>query len=106
MRFKDAMSDCGVSDLPIEGYQFTWERGKGTDRWVEEKLDRVFVSDDWRDRFPTNTVQNLIAPSSDHSALYLQIRIWTPVARRSHFRFENSWLREKRCSEIVRECWQ
>lgn len=35
--FKDTMFDCGVSDLPIEGFQFTWERGKNTDRWVEER---------------------------------------------------------------------
>lgn len=69
-------------------------------------MDRVFVNDEWRDRFPTTTVQNLVAPSSDHSAIYFQIRIWRPVVRRARFRFENSWLREKRCSEIVRECWQ
>lgn len=104
--FKEAISDCGISDLPLQGYQFTWERSKGTNRWVEEKLDRVFVNNDWRVRFPSSCVHNLVASSSDHSALYLQINIWRPVTRRSRFRFENSWLRERRCSEIVQECWQ
>lgn len=103
--FKEAMFDCGVSDLPMEGHPFTWEKSKGTDRWVEEKLDRVFVCERWRDGFPTNKVQNLVAPTSDHSAIYFQVQIWKPVPCRVRFRFENSWLREKRCSEIVKDCW-
>lgn len=52
-----------------------------------------------------NNVQNLVAPTSDHSALFFQIQVWQPVTRKMCFRFENSWLREKRCSEIVKECW-
>lgn len=78
--FKDAMFDCGVSDLPLEGYPFTWERSKGTDRGVEELLDRVFVSDEWRNQFPVNKVQNLVAPSSDHSAIYFQVQVWKPIS--------------------------
>lgn len=69
-------------------------------------MDRVFVSDGWRELFPNNSVQNTVAPSSDHSALFFQIQIWRPIPRRTRFRFENAWLREKRCSEIVHDCWQ
>lgn len=102
--FKEAAFDCGISDLPLEGYPFTWERGTSIVRWVEEKLDRVFVNDRWRDQFPLCKVQNLVAPTSDHSALYFQVQVWRPATRRVRFRFENSWLREKRCGEIVNEC--
>ena len=28
--FRCAISDAGLSDLGMVGYQFTWERGRGT----------------------------------------------------------------------------
>lgn len=43
------------------------------------RLDRVFVNEGWRSMFPTNRVQNLVAPSSNHSALFLQVSVWRPV---------------------------
>lgn len=98
------MFDCGFSDLPLEGFPFTWERGRGTERWVQEKLDRVFVNEDWQGMFPMNKVQNLITPSRDHSAIYLEISMWRQVPHGNHFRFEIFWLKEERCSEIVAEC--
>lgn len=104
--FKEAIFDCGISDLPLEGHSFTWEESKGSERWVEEQLDRVFVCDRWRDCFQTSTVHNLVAPTSDHSALFFHVQVWRPVTRRAQFRFETSWLRERRCSEIVEDCWQ
>ncbi|KAL8147586.1 hypothetical protein AgCh_005052 [Apium graveolens] len=58
--FKEAIFDCGISDLPLE----------------------------------------------DHSALFFQVQVWRHVTRRARFRFENSWLRERRYSEIVEDCWQ
>ncbi|XP_074342053.1 uncharacterized protein LOC141679451 [Apium graveolens] len=97
---------CGISDLPMEGYPYTWERSRGTERWVQEKLDRVFVNEGCKSLFPTNKVYNLIAPSSDHSAIFLQVSVWRPVARNYKFRFENCWLRESRCSDIVAESWR
>lgn len=103
--FRDTMLESGVFNLPIEGSQFMCERRRGTHRWVQEKLDRVFVNEDWRSMFPTNRVQNLVAPSSDHSAPFLQVSVWRLVPRAFRFCFENSWLKEERCSEIVAECW-
>lgn len=104
--FRDTVFDCGLSDLPMEGYPFTWERGRGTSRWVQERLDRVFVNEDWRGKFAVHKVQNLVAPTSDHSAIFLQLSTWRPVPCGYHFRFENSWLREDRCSYIVATCWE
>lgn len=90
----------------MEGHPYTWEKSRGTTRWVEERLDRVFVNEDWRFLFPTNKVQNLIAPTSDHSSLFLQVSVWRPRTRGYRFRFENCWLREEGCSDIVMESWK
>lgn len=83
--FRDATLEAGISDLPMEGYPYTWERSRGTVRWVQERLDRVFVNEGWKLLFPTNKVQNLIAPSSDHSAIFLQVGVWRPISRRYRF---------------------
>ncbi|KAL9444583.1 hypothetical protein AB3S75_017718 [Citrus x aurantiifolia] len=45
--FQNAIADCQLIDLGVIGYQFTWERARGTDNWVEERLDRAFVSASW-----------------------------------------------------------
>lgn len=104
--FRDALFDCGISDLDMEGHPFTWEKSRGTERWVEERLDRVCVNDSWRSLFPLHKVVNLIAPTSDHSAIYLQVHVWRPVQRGCRFRFENAWLREEGCGKVVEDCWK
>ena len=42
--FSEALTDCGLSELELLGHQFTWERGRGTTAWVQERLDRSFAS--------------------------------------------------------------
>ena len=87
------MLDCGLIDIPFAGYPFTWERGKGTPNWVEEKLDRCLASDAWLNLFPQVKLLNLIAPVSDHSPILL--RTVGSIAKKRRFRkfqFENSWL--------------
>ncbi|XP_019175849.1 PREDICTED: uncharacterized protein LOC109171175 [Ipomoea nil] len=39
--FSEALEDCGLLSLPMIGYPYIWERGKGTVDWVEERLDRA-----------------------------------------------------------------
>lgn len=65
-----------------------------------------FVHEECRGIFPMNKVRNLVAPSSDHSAIILQVSVWRETPRGFRFRFENSWLKEDRYSEIVDKCWQ
>lgn len=36
-----------VVSLPMVGYPFTWERGRGTREWVDERLDRVVADLRW-----------------------------------------------------------
>ncbi|XP_019163090.1 PREDICTED: uncharacterized protein LOC109159433 [Ipomoea nil] len=45
--FGETLEDCGLIQIPMIGYQFTWEKGEGTEDWIEEKLDRVVATDEW-----------------------------------------------------------
>lgn len=47
--FGETLEECGLFQLPLRGYQFTWERGRGTTAWMEERLDKVVANAGWRD---------------------------------------------------------
>ena len=87
--FKEAVIDCGLMDIPLEGYPFTWERGKRTPPWVEEKLDRCLAFDAWLNLFPQVKLLNLIAPVSGHLPILLQTGGVIAKKRRSRkFKFK------------------
>ena len=64
----------------------------GTPRAVEERLDRSLANNAWFNIFPSASLDNLVAPASDHYLILLNCRL---VVRhqRAHcsFRYENAW---------------
>lgn len=38
--FTEAINDCRLIDLGSKCNKFTWEKSRGTERWVQERLDR------------------------------------------------------------------
>ncbi|XP_019157158.1 PREDICTED: uncharacterized protein LOC109153730 [Ipomoea nil] len=45
--FGETLDGCGLIQLPMWGHQFTWEKSRGTDNWIEERLDKVLATADW-----------------------------------------------------------
>ncbi|KAL6342463.1 hypothetical protein AAG906_011153 [Vitis piasezkii] len=76
--FRQAVTDCGLSDLGYVGYAYTWERGRGTTRWVEERLDRALVSADWKHLFNQSRLIHLSVSTSDHLPVLLELRKFVP----------------------------
>ncbi|KAH9727416.1 reverse transcriptase domain-containing protein [Citrus sinensis] len=103
--FREAMVDSGLVDLGMEGYQFTWEQGRGTSEWVEERLDRVLANRAWCSLFPTAKVWSLEASCSNHLPIFLDPKPSTPIPRHNRFRFENLWMREQECEQIISRSW-
>ncbi|XP_019181382.1 PREDICTED: uncharacterized protein LOC109176404 [Ipomoea nil] len=106
--FSEAVDDCGLRQLPMRGYQFTWEKYSGTDQWLEERLDKVLATMEWCDVHGGAGVENIITSNSDHSALFLDMnarkRGGGRIPRR--FRFEMAWLLDEGCREVVEIAWQ
>lgn len=73
--FREVVSDCGLHDLPLEGYPFTWEKSKGTTDAVEEKLDHALVSASWMNIFMHPVLSNLVVAISDHSPILLNTEV-------------------------------
>lgn len=95
-----------LTDLPLLGHPFTWERGRGTAAWVQERIDRAMVSDSWLSLFPQARLTNLIAAMSDHTPILIETAPRTISSRNFRFRFENSWLRESDLVLVVNSSWE
>lgn len=100
------MSDAGLVDLGMKGYQFTWERSRGTDAWVEERLDRVFATTAWCSLFPMAKVWSLEATCSDHLPILLDLNPLNSIHCNKQFQFENFWIREADCDDIIHKSWE
>ncbi|XP_031126982.1 uncharacterized protein LOC116029213 [Ipomoea triloba] len=105
--FCETLAECGLLQVHTVGYPFTWERGRGTREWVEERLDRVVAEERWCEGHLQARVYNIHTDTSDHSALLLDsCPQLEPRRRRSQFRFENAWLLDDGCKGVVEGAWE
>lgn len=104
--FRQAIEDCELVDLELKGYQFTWEKSYGTNEWIEVRLDRALVSHSFMNCFKNAHLTNLEITTSDHSPIMIEPVIISNVVPSKRFRFENAWLREPMCQQIVEETWR
>ncbi|XP_019182124.1 PREDICTED: uncharacterized protein LOC109177267 [Ipomoea nil] len=103
--FNQMLDDCGLFDLGMRGRKFTWEKGRGTENWLEERLDRAVAGADWCSMFPNVSVRNHDTITSDHTAIHIEIFGPRMVKQRRDFLFENAWLKEAGCKQVVLESW-
>ncbi|KAL8146387.1 hypothetical protein AgCh_004217 [Apium graveolens] len=104
--FRKAIMDAGLQDLDIVGQQFTWERGRNTNHWVEIRLDRGLVDTAWLQIFPLAKLYNLEGSPSDHSPIVLEPKMNETRKSKKRFRFGNAWLTETLCFQLVKENWE
>lgn len=83
-----------MEDLGFTEDIYTWERARGTERWVQERLDRGLATKPWCDLFPAAEVKVLEVSTSDHMPLLLQLHRQVYVQKWNRFRFKNMWIKE------------
>ncbi|KAM6545086.1 hypothetical protein CsatB_025822 [Cannabis sativa] len=103
--FNQALSDCDLVDMELIGYLYTWECGRGTDSWIEIRLDRALVCSNWFQRFRMAQLHNLEVSALDHCPLLLEPTVRSVTVPFRQFRFENAWLREPLCRQVVKDSW-
>lgn len=104
--FVETLIECNLMDLGFIGDMYTWEKCRGTNNWIQERLDRGVANQAWCDLFPDAVVKVLEVAPSDHLplSLHLNRKVYVPKAKR--FRFENVWIREKECLNVIRDSWK
>jgi exonuclease III len=103
--FRNAVSDCSLLDMPLEGYQYTWFKSLGTTRALEERLDRAMHTHTWSLMFPAARLINLVAATSDHSPILLKLENEPHIHPKRSFRFENSWLLDNSLVDMITSNW-
>jgi len=99
--FRRCIDDSELIELHLHGCLFTWSSER--DSPTLERLDRVFVSEDWSMAFPDHGLSALAIECSDHAPLLLQTDCALPHFKR--FRFENFWIRCDGYLETVEAAW-
>ncbi|CAI8604180.1 unnamed protein product [Vicia faba] len=102
--FRQAVQDVRLLDISMEGYSFTWFKSLGTDRAVEEKLDRAMANIVWGTLFPNAKLECLTAASSDHYPILLCCENITAHMMRKRFKFD-AWLTEPGFKDFVCGQW-
>lgn len=103
--FQEVLEDCNLIDMELIGHQFSWEMCRGSDCWVEVRLDRALVSLGWRLLFVNARLYNLGASASDHCPLWLNLDLRKNTPYTYRFRFENAWAKDPLCRQIVQDRW-
>ncbi|KAL8548304.1 hypothetical protein ACS0TY_007579 [Phlomoides rotata] len=81
--FCEAVDAYGVWDVDLIGHPYTWSHGQGSPNFVEECLDRAMGNSQWHDLFPNLKLYSLVAPTSDHSPILLDM---SPIVVRHKFK--------------------
>ncbi|KAM6569318.1 hypothetical protein CsatB_017303 [Cannabis sativa] len=100
------LEECSLCDMDLCGYPYMWEKGRGTSAWIEVWIDRVLVSQSWLDFFPLAKLINLEVSTSHHCSIQLVLDVEKRTVSQKQFRFENLWLCEPACLQLVKDTWE
>jgi len=89
---------CELVELPLNGKKFTWSRGNAVSR-----IDRMFMSIDWLQLFPSSTLYRLPKYSSDYRLIHLLLDSmnWGPKP----FQFMNCWWLLSNFRKVLQVFW-
>lgn len=93
-------------DLGFVGPKFTWSRHYERRSSIWERLDRGLVTNTWFLKFPGLKVHHLRCDSLDHCPLLFVLSGLESPLRKKIFHFEEMWLSNPGCGEIVQAVWR
>ncbi|XP_074325673.1 uncharacterized protein LOC141663760 [Apium graveolens] len=100
------IDDCYLFEHSMSGGKFTWEKSRGSNAWVREKLDRGFANFTWWNKFPMYSLKVFHTSVSDHEPILLEFFKADISKKTFRFRFENMWLRDPNFVKEVSDVWK
>ena len=106
--FREALTDCGLSDLGFQGPKFTWTNLQSNENVIFARLDRGVSTREWIQLFPSTRVRIIPFAPSDHHAIIVDCihEAGQQTRRKHHFKFEAMWIKREGCEEVVRKAWE
>ena len=104
--FRDALDECELMDLGFKGFPYTWSKHYRNGFSIWEWLDRAVASYEWFSKFPSSQVHHIDSTTSHHKILWVELSDLDFQKKKKVFRFEEMWLAEKGCGELVEGIWQ
>uniref|UniRef100_A0A2N9I0P4 Reverse transcriptase domain-containing protein n=1 Tax=Fagus sylvatica TaxID=28930 RepID=A0A2N9I0P4_FAGSY len=106
--FRDAIDSCGFIDLGFVGEPFTWCNNRLGSATIWERLDRGLATAEWMSMFPNASLHHIDNGTSDHCPLWLNLVATNPAhsSQRRPFRFEEIWLSDLSCRDLVNQAWK
>ncbi|XP_074265047.1 uncharacterized protein LOC141587463 [Silene latifolia] len=100
--FHKAVDECGLRDVPWEGYNFSFDNGQVGDANRQCMLDRAMCTAPWIELFPYAKLIYMSREWSDHAPIKLVLnRREVGMVMSRPFRFEQVWVGEAGCLEAV-----
>ncbi|XP_074266328.1 uncharacterized protein LOC141588804 [Silene latifolia] len=100
--FRAAVDDCGLKDVPWEGYNFSFDNGQVGEANRQSMIDRALCTKSWRELFPYARLYYLNKEWSDHAPIRLVLNHKERgKVKERRFRFERMWVGEEECGEAV-----
>ncbi|XP_074299234.1 uncharacterized protein LOC141630292 [Silene latifolia] len=100
--FRAAVDECGLRNMPWEGYNFSYDNGQVGECNRQSMLVRAFFTIQWSDLFPYAKLFYLNVEWSDHAPIRLVLnhKVQREVKSRP-FKFEQIWVVSEGCEEAV-----
>lgn len=102
--FQQVVAELQLCDLAVTGQKFTWMNNREDANFVMERLDKVFASVEWVNRYPLYSLRNLPIICSDHGPIILNLEVQGSFRKRP-FRFKRMWLTHSSCREMIQQAW-
>ena len=103
--FRDVLDECGFVDLGFVGNKFTWYKNFSNGHTIWERLDRAIGTQSWFSIFLATKVVTLECGTSDHKPIIIH-PMGIPDRKNRPWRFEQVWLEDEGCHEIVHLAWR
>ncbi|CAM8951541.1 unnamed protein product [Rhodiola kirilowii] len=103
--FREAVEDCGLSDLGFTSFLFTFSNHRLGEAEYLARLDRVFAYADWKRVHPRASVSHVQLHASDHQLIVLDIDPRSGGRRARLFRYEAMWFDHPDYAKMMEDFW-
>ena len=93
-------------DLGFSGPRYTWTNKRGISGFIQERIDKFFVTPDWWHLYPEAQVTHLTRRHFNHCPVILESNPRRPMQRPRPFVFQSFWLSDTSFPSVVSSSWQ